>query len=148
MRQCKECGGTFVGGETVCLYCGTPLVPGAKGKRSKKRPEEKTRPPNDYTDKETQRQGAQTWNFSAFGDLFQKKPADPPPIQMFASRRLDFFIAAILAFFLGTFGAHWFYLGRPSRAIWYVCFFWTGIPTIIGWVESIGLIRQAITSEF
>lgn len=148
MRQCKECGGTFVGGEALCLYCGTPLVPGAKGRQSKKRPEEKKRPPRDCTGQKRQPQGAQTWDFSAFGDLFRKKPADPPPIQMFVSRRTDFLIAAVLAFFLGTFGAHWFYLGRPGRAIWYVFFFWSGIPTVIGWVESISLVRRAITSEF
>ncbi|MCL2579408.1 MAG: TM2 domain-containing protein [Oscillospiraceae bacterium] len=56
-------------------------------------------------------------------------------------------IAAILAFLLGTFGAHWFYLGRPKRAIWYLLFFWTGIPTLIGFVEGFMLARQGLISD-
>ena len=46
-------------------------------------------------------------------------------------------IAAILAFFLGTFGIHKFYLGRPIQGLLYLLFCWTGIPGILGVIEAI-----------
>ena len=45
--------------------------------------------------------------------------------------------AALLAFFLGGFGAHKFYLGRVGTGILYLVFFWTFIPAIIAFVEFI-----------
>lgn len=45
--------------------------------------------------------------------------------------------AALLAFFLGTFGAHWFYLGNIKFGILFLLFSWTGIPTVIGVITSI-----------
>lgn len=41
----------------------------------------------------------------------------------------------LLAFFLGTFGAHRFYLGQYWRGIFSVLFFWTWIPTIISFID-------------
>ena len=52
-----------------------------------------------------------------------------------AGRRKDAAIGVMLAFFLGSFGAHQFYLGRNGLAIFYLVFFWTGIPGIIAIVE-------------
>jgi len=46
-------------------------------------------------------------------------------------------VAALLAFFLGGFGAHKFYLGRPGLGILYIIFFWTFIPGIIAFIEFI-----------
>lgn len=43
----------------------------------------------------------------------------------------------LLALFLGTFGAHRFYLGQYWRGIFYVLFFWTWIPTFISWIDVI-----------
>lgn len=43
----------------------------------------------------------------------------------------------LLAFFLGTFGAHRFYLGQYWRGIFYVLFFWTWIPTFISLIDVI-----------
>jgi TM2 domain-containing membrane protein YozV len=45
--------------------------------------------------------------------------------------------AALLAFFLGGFGVHKFYLGRVGWGIVYLLFFWTFIPAIIAFVEFI-----------
>ena len=45
--------------------------------------------------------------------------------------------AALLAFFLGGFGAHKFYLGRIGQGILYLIFCWTFIPSIIAFIEFI-----------
>lgn len=45
--------------------------------------------------------------------------------------------AALLAFFLGGFGVHKFYLGRTGAGILYLLFFWTFIPAIVAFVEMI-----------
>ncbi len=44
-------------------------------------------------------------------------------------------VAALLAFFLGGFGAHKFYLGRPGLGVLYLLFCWTLIPGLIAFVE-------------
>ncbi|WP_415379042.1 TM2 domain-containing protein [Halosimplex sp. TS25] len=46
-------------------------------------------------------------------------------------------IAALLAIFLGIFGAHKFYMGKTGQGILYLCFSWTGIPWIIGLIEGL-----------
>ena len=44
---------------------------------------------------------------------------------------------ALLAFFLGGFGAHKFYVGKYGQGIFYILFCWTGIPGLIAFVEFI-----------
>lgn len=51
-----------------------------------------------------------------------------------ASKRIA---AAFFAFFLGSFGAHKFYLGKTGQGILYLLFIWTGLPSIIGLIEGI-----------
>ncbi|WP_414499769.1 NINE protein [Zymobacter sp. IVIA_12111.31 C1] len=46
-------------------------------------------------------------------------------------------VAAVLAFWLGIFGAHRFYLGNPIMAIFYILFFWTLIPSFVALGEGI-----------
>ena len=45
--------------------------------------------------------------------------------------------AAILAFFLGGFGAHKFYMGKIGSGLLYLIFCWTGIPAFIAFIEFI-----------
>jgi len=45
--------------------------------------------------------------------------------------------AALFAIFLGSFGAHKFYLGKFGQGLLYLLFFWTAIPGIIGLIEGI-----------
>jgi len=54
--------------------------------------------------------------------------------QMAASRKSDV-VAILLAFFLGSFGAHRFYMGETGWGILYLCFCWTFIPHIVSFVE-------------
>ncbi|MEM6700577.1 MAG: NINE protein [Bacteroidota bacterium] len=50
--------------------------------------------------------------------------------------RKDKNVAAVLAFFLGTFGVHRFYLGQIWLGILHCVFMFTGIPTIIGFIDA------------
>jgi len=45
-------------------------------------------------------------------------------------------ITSLLALIFGTFGVHRFYL-RDWKGILYVLFCWTGLPTIISFIESL-----------
>lgn len=51
--------------------------------------------------------------------------------------------AALLAFFLGGFGVHKFYLGQVGLGILYLVFFWTFIPAIIAFIEFIILLTMS-----
>lgn len=53
----------------------------------------------------------------------------------FESVRRDEVVGVLLAFFLGCFGIHHFYLNRVGLGILYCCFCWTGIPAILGVIE-------------
>jgi len=44
-------------------------------------------------------------------------------------------VAALLSFFTGTFGFHRFYLGQ-WWGIFYLLLFWTGIPSIVAFIET------------
>lgn len=49
----------------------------------------------------------------------------------------DKIVAGILALLLGGLGAHKFYLGQAGIGLLYLCFFWTGIPALVGLVEGL-----------
>jgi TM2 domain-containing membrane protein YozV len=55
--------------------------------------------------------------------------------QQYESVRRDEVVGILLALFLGTFGIHHFYLRRTGLGILYCCFFWTGIPSVLGFIE-------------
>ncbi|MHB8571480.1 MAG: TM2 domain-containing protein [Candidatus Dormibacteria bacterium] len=51
-------------------------------------------------------------------------------------------VAAVLAFILGSFGAHKFYLGETGKGILFLVFCWTGIPGILGIIDFIRLLTM------
>jgi len=53
-------------------------------------------------------------------------------------------IAIILAFFLGNFGIHRFYLKKPISGLLMILFFWTFIPALIAIID---VIRYAFMSN-
>jgi|SRR5208283_888716 len=55
--------------------------------------------------------------------------------QQYEAARRDEIVGVLLALFLGTFGVHHFYLRRTGLGILYCCFFWSGIPAILGFIE-------------
>jgi len=62
----------------------------------------------------------------------------PPPTQ--AAEGRNRVVAALLAFFIGGFGIHRFYLGRTVSGVLYLLFFWTFIPAILAFVETVRLL--------
>lgn len=55
--------------------------------------------------------------------------------QQFEVARRDEIVGVLLALFLGTFGVHHFYLRRTGLGILYCCFFWSGVPSLLGFIE-------------
>ena len=55
--------------------------------------------------------------------------------QQYEVVRRDEVVGILLALFLGTFGVHHFYLRRTGLGVLYCCFFWTGIPALLGFIE-------------
>lgn len=51
-------------------------------------------------------------------------------------------IAGLWCFFLGSFGAHRFYLGKTLSAVFYLLFCWTGIPGLIAIFEMLFIAFQ------
>ena len=49
-------------------------------------------------------------------------------------------VAALLAFFLGGIGIHKFYLGKGGSGFLYLLFCWTGIPSILAFIDFIILL--------
>lgn len=66
-------------------------------------------------------------------------PQQQPPMKSRAA-------AVLLAFFLGSFGAHKFYLGKKVAGILYLVFFWTYIPTLLSLLDAVVLLFRSRTS--
>jgi TM2 domain-containing membrane protein YozV len=49
--------------------------------------------------------------------------------------RKDPIVGVLLAFFLGCFGAHRFYMGEIGMGVLYIVFCWTFIPGIVAFIE-------------
>lgn len=45
--------------------------------------------------------------------------------------------SGVLGILLGGIGAHKFYLGKTGKGVLYLLTSWTGIPTVIGFIEGI-----------
>lgn len=56
--------------------------------------------------------------------------------------------AAILAFFLGGFGVHKFYVGRSGLGLLYFLFCWTLIPAFVGLLEALSYLSFRDDEDF
>ena len=52
-------------------------------------------------------------------------------------------VAVVLAFFIGGFGGHKFYLGNNVAGIFYLLLSWTLIPSLIAFFDFIGLLLMS-----
>ncbi len=55
--------------------------------------------------------------------------------QQYEAVRRDEVVGILLALFLGGFGVHHFYLRRTGLGILYICFSWSPIPWVLGFIE-------------
>ena len=55
--------------------------------------------------------------------------------QQYEHVRRDEVVGILLALFLGGFGVHHFYLRRTGWGIVYLCFCWTPLPWVLGFIE-------------
>lgn len=74
---------------------------------------------------------------SSCGNLIKLKAEVCPNCDVRQRKGADKTALALLAFFLGGFGAHKFYIGKYGQGIFYILFCWTGIPGLIAFVEFI-----------
>ena len=80
--------------------------------------------------------------------IYTARMNDPQKAWFYAEydrARRDETAGVLLAIFLGGFGVHHFYLHRTGLGLAFLLLSWTGIPTIIGWVECFfmpGRVRQ------
>lgn len=51
--------------------------------------------------------------------------------------RKDFWIAIIIALIGGCFGIQHFYVGQTVAGIFGILFCWTGIPTIVAYIQAL-----------
>lgn len=94
-KFCENCGEQLIDGAKFCLACGSPV------------------PASISVEEHINQNVQQTVNrISQFET--KNNPAPYNPTQSSKSR----LVAALLAFFLGEFGAHRFYVGKKSSAIW------------------------------
>ena len=52
-------------------------------------------------------------------------------------------LVGLLAIFLGTFGAHRFYMNEARMGLLYLIFCWTFIPTVVGIIEGLIYLLQS-----
>lgn len=60
-------------------------------------------------------------------------------------------VAVVLAFFVGGFGGHKFYLGNNVAGVLYLLFSWTLIPSVIAFFDFLGLLlmsEQAFQAQY
>ena len=68
------------------------------------------------------------------------QPSAPPAHSPTGKSRI---VAGIIALLFCGFGIHKFYLEKPENGLIYLCFFWTGIPEIIGIIEGIMYLTES-----
>lgn len=68
------------------------------------------------------------------------EPIHVPVVNTSVTPAKNRIVAALLAIFLGTFGAHKFYCNQIKLGLIYAVFFWTYIPYVIGFLEGLELL--------
>lgn len=117
-KVCPQCGAPLDVGATECRFCGEKVV----------------------TQSSTQQvYQSQTAGQPAPQVIIQQIPQQPVYVNgIDASWPVKSKVAAgILGILLGGLGIHKFYMGKIGMGILYLCFCWTFIPGIVGFIEGI-----------
>ena len=119
MVYCPNCGANVADTSRFCSFCGYDM---------KNTTSEEFNP--------NVKQHAYTENYQQAQPGYQQ-PVGQTTSGSFTSGPKDRIAAAIFALVLGGLGIHKFYLGNIGMGILYLVFSWTGIPSIIGFIEGI-----------
>ena len=68
---------------------------------------------------------------------------DSPRAAYISESGKERWVAMVLAIFLGSFGAHKFYLGQTRKGLLYLAFCWTIIPGLVGLFEGISYLGMS-----
>lgn len=131
--KCPNCGGnkyTMVDETSAkCMYCGSIFSVKQENLSS------------------TQQQGQQVAAYTQLVSegqtigpekiIIVQQPAQPAAPQKVKRHNRNKVSAGLLALLLGGLGIHKFYLGKGGQGILYLIFCWTGIPSIIAFIEAI-----------
>ncbi|WP_459808426.1 NINE protein [Halopiger thermotolerans] len=123
MKHCSNCGEQITADAEVCTHCGVNQTISLEGSYEERSENEK------YC--------------VDCGTLINKQAELCPdcgvrqPSVDGGSANSDKVAAGILALLVGGLGAHKFYQGNVTLGVLYLCFFWTGIPALLGLVEGI-----------
>ncbi len=122
MSYCRNCGSQIDGDADLCLDCGVNQS-GTGGMDQQAR--------ND-TEKYCVECGA---SINRKAEICPECGVRQPDVRSDAST--DKIVAGIFALLLGSIGVHKFYQGNVKYGVLYLCFFWTGIPALLGLIEGI-----------
>ena len=111
-RVCPQCGAPIDPGASECKFCGERLTSQQYQQPQYQQPQYQ----------QPQYQQPQQIYMTAIN------PAWPVKSKI---------AAGILAIFFGGMGIHKFYMGKIGMGILYLCFCWTGIPEVVGFIEGI-----------
>ena len=116
-RVCPQCGAPIDPGASECKFCGERLT-----SQQYQQPQ--------YQQPQYQQPQYQQPQYQQPQQIYMTaiNPAWPVKSKI---------AAGILAIFFGGIGIHKFYMGKIGMGILYLCFCWTGIPEVVGFIEGI-----------
>lgn len=124
-RICPQCGAPIDPTATECKYCGEKLTAQQAAQQSQPQQAYAQQPQQVYS------QQPQIVIQQAAPQPVYVSGIDPSwPVKSKVA-------AGLLGIFLGGLGIHKFYMGKIGMGILYLCFCWTYIPAIVGFIEGI-----------
>lgn len=116
--ECPQCGAPISPDATECRYCGEKIATHTNSNQQINQTNG-SQQPNVYN----------TYYVGNYNNNSSMIPMDWP------IRNKT--VTALLAIFVGGFGAHKFYLGKTGQAFAYLLLMWTTLPFFIGFFEGI-----------
>ena len=118
---CPQCGAPMNPGATECKFCGEKMI-----QQQAQQMQQQVQPQTVYV----QQPQPQVIIQQQAQPIYMTGINPSWPIKSKVA-------AGLLAIILGGIGVHKFYLGKVGMGILYICFCWTGIPAIVGFIEGI-----------